>query len=208
MGSPIYEGAIYDEVMAPKSYVALEMDAGQVLRIEDLEGVQCCDVVAFNRHDYKERYSPSNTVNLNRHVYLGKGKPLYSTRCNTMLTIVEDTVGHHDCVCGSCSPELNRARYGKKAEGKVTCRENLRDAVASYGIPLEDVPYSFNPWMDFPIAEDGSISYGETLSKAGDYIDLRADMDLLVAISNCPQELNPANGYKCTPLRAAIFSGE
>lgn len=203
-----YDAAVKDTILEPKAFIALEMTKSQVLRIEDLEGTQCCDVVAFNLHDFDEKYSPANTVNINKHIYLGKGKVLYSTKSNPMLTIVADTVGHHDCICGSCSPEMNYIRYGEKAIGKRTCRENLADAVAPYDIRPVDVPYSFNAWMDFPVSKEGEITYGETLSKPGDYIDLRAEMDLLVAISNCPQELNGANGWNPTKLRVAVFDGE
>lgn len=203
-----YDEAVKDTILEPKAYIALELTKGQVLRIEDLEGTQCSDVVAFNLHDFDEKYSPQNTVNINKHIYLGEGKVLYSTKSQPMLTIVADPVGHHDCICGSCSPEMNYIRYGEKAVGKRTCRENLADAVEPYGIPAVAVPYSFNTWMDFEVSKEGEIKYGETLSKPGDYIDLRAEMDLLVAISNCPQELNSANGWNPTKLRVAVFDAE
>ena len=98
-------------------------------------------------------------------------------------------------------------RYGDKADGKRTCRENLEDALAPYGLGPTDIPYSFNNFMNFTVAESGDISYGVTVSKPGDYIDLTADMDVLIGISNCPQELNEANGFNCTALRIAVFQG-
>jgi uncharacterized protein YcgI (DUF1989 family) len=114
-------------------------------------------------------------------------------------------VGHHDCISGTCSPELNRARFGDAAIGKRTCRENLEDAAAEHGIRAADVPFSFNIFMDYPVDPQGDLTYGETVSGPGDYIELRADMDVLVALSNCPQVLNPANGYDPTRLRVAVF---
>ena len=197
-----------DQTLEARGFMAIELSASQILRIEDLEGAQCSGLVFYNLHDFDERYSPANTVNLNRHIYLGQGCHLYSTWSRKMLTIVEDTVGRHDCICGSCSPELNTLRYGDRAIGKRTCRENLEDALAPYGIRPTDIPYSFNNFMNFAVAESGEISYGETLSKPGDYIHLQANMDVLVGISNCPQELNEANAFHPTPLRIAVFAGD
>ena len=205
MASSSSRQVVSDEVLEARGFRAVELGLGQVLRIEDIEGAQCSDLVFYNLHDFDERYSPANTVNVNRHIYLGEGCGLYSTRCNKMLTIVADTVGRHDCICGSCSPELNALRYGDRAIGKRTCRENLADAVAPYGIRPVDIPYSFNNFMNFSVAESGEITYGETVSKPGDYIDLRADMDVLVAISNCPQELNEANAFNPTTLRLTVL---
>lgn len=198
---------ISDVTLQAKGHMALELDQGQILRVEDIEGEQCSDIVFYNRHNFDERYSPANTVNLNKHIYLGLGCSLYSTWANKLMTITADTVGRHDCICGSCSPELNRMRYGDKAIGKRTCRENLEDALAPYGLGATDIPYSFNNFMNFSVAESGEISYGVTVSKPGDYIDLRADMDVLIGISNCPQELNEANGFNPTALRVAVFEG-
>ena len=196
---------ISDVTLEARGFMALELDQGQVMRVEDIEGEQCSDIVFYNRHNYDERYSPSYTVNLNKHIYLGLGCSLYSTLANKLMTITADTVGRHDCICGSCSFELNRLRYGDKAKGKRTCRENLEDALAPYGIGATDIPHSFNNFMNFSVAETGDVSYGVTVSKPGDYIDMTADMDVLVGVSNCPQELNEANGYNPTALRVAVF---
>jgi urea carboxylase-associated protein 1 len=187
--------------MEPKAFKSFDLHEGTHLRLEDVDGVQCADLVFFNLHDFDEKYAPGYTVNLNRNIFLARGGTLYSTLCNPMMTIVEDTVGHHDCISGTCSPELNRVRFGEAAIGKRTCRENLEDAAAEHGIAAVDVPFSFNIFMDYPVSPEGDLTYGETASGSGDYIELRAEMDLLVAISNCPQELNPANGYNPTRLR-------
>ncbi len=122
---PDYTGAIQNIIIAPKSYMTLELDEGQVMRVEDMEGIQCADIAFVCREDYRakraeidgdiaqsliEQYSPGMTANRNRHVYLGKGYPLYSTLCRKMMTITQDTVGNHDVVTGWCNPELNYSR--------------------------------------------------------------------------------------------------
>ncbi len=197
-----------DQVLDPKAFIALELKKGTVLWVEDVDGVQCADLVFFNLHDLQEKYAPGYTVNLNQNIFAARGGSLYSTKCNSMMTIVEDTVRHHDCISGTCSPELNRVRFGDEAIGKRTCRDNLEEAVAGYGIAPIDVPFSFNVFMDYPVSPEGDLTYGETVSGPGDHIELRADMDVLVAISNCPQELNPANGYNPTRLRVATYEEE
>ena len=145
------------------------------------------------------------TCNRNRHVYLGTGYPLYTDLCRKIMTITKDTVGHHDVIVAWCNPELNYSRWGDIAIGKRTCKENIQDALAeNYGIII-NLPFTFNIFMDYTIGEDGVIIYGETLSKAGDHIDFKAEMDVIVAISNCPQELSLVNGFEPTRLRVAVF---
>lgn len=219
---PDYTGAIQDTVMEPKSYMTLEMSRDQVMRVEDMDGIQCADIAFINRQDYLdkkgqidgdiaqsliEQYSQGMTANRNRHVYLGKGYPLYTSLCRKMMTIVQDTVGHHDVIAAWCNPEMNYSRWGDIAIGKRTCKENIRDALASYGI-IVDLPFTFNIFMDYEIGQDGVITYRETLSKAGDYIDFKAEMDVIVAISNCPMELSLVNGFEPTRLRVAVFEPE
>jgi uncharacterized protein YcgI (DUF1989 family) len=220
MPEPSYEGARYDLVMEPKAHLAVELDAGEVLRIEDVDGVQCADIAFFSRSDYAakrslgslaqsdlEHYSQQVTASRNRSVYLGKGFPLYTNLCNRIMAVVEDTVGHHDVISAWCNPETNFSRWGDKAVGKRTCKENIQDALAPYGIRVE-LPCTFNIFMDFSISDDGRIVWGETLSRAGDYIDLEAQMDVIVAVSNCPMELNAANGFEPTRLRVAVFPAD
>jgi uncharacterized protein YcgI (DUF1989 family) len=217
MPSPSYEGARYDTVMEPKAYLALELDAGEVMRIEDVDGVQCADIAFFSRGGYDakkaqgslaqsdlEHYSQQVTASRNKSVYLGKGYRLYTNLCNPIMTVVDDTVGHHDVISAWCNPETNYSRWGDIAIGKRTCKENIQDALAPYGIRVE-LPCTFNIFMDFEIAADGKIVWKETLSKPGDYIDLRAEMDVIVAVSNCPMEINAANGFNPTRLRVAVF---
>jgi uncharacterized protein YcgI (DUF1989 family) len=216
----MFETAILDRVVEPKAYLVVDLKQGQVLRVEDVEGTQCADLSFVSRasydeqkrrfgdepipQSYLEQYSQGMTSNRNRHVYLGKGYSLYTNLCNRMLTIVEDTVGRHDVVSAWCNPELNYSRWGEVALGKRTCKENFVDAYRAYGIRI-DLPFSFNIFMDYNVQPDGSVVYGETLSKAGDNIALRAEMDVLAAISNCPMELSVVNGDAPTRLRVSVF---
>jgi uncharacterized protein YcgI (DUF1989 family) len=118
------------------------------------------------------------------------------------MTITADTCGLHDLLAGSCSEGTNRWRYG--VADSPNCRANFEAALRPFGVPLREVPYSFNIFMNVPI-ENGKIRIEEPLSKAGDLIDLRAETDVLIAISNCPQERNPCNAYKPSRLRVVVF---
>jgi urea carboxylase-associated protein 1 len=199
-------GPVARETVIPaRWYLALELERGQVLRIVDLEGQQVSDVVFFNRHNLAEKFSPNNTVTLNRNVYLSNGGSLYSDQANVMCTVVAGTVGRHDFIAGSCSLGTNLLRYGDKAIGKATCRGNLTLALSPYGIPMKDVPYTFSVFMNAPVQADGTFILDSARSKPGDYVDLRAEMDLLVAISNCPQELNPVNGPGPSPIEIVVY---
>lgn len=194
---------LHDTTMPPGGYLALDVSRGDVLRIVDVEGQQVADFVCFNRHRLEEKFSPPNTLLINGTVRLTTGHALWSDEAGRMFTLAADTVGLHDVIAGACSRFTNRVRYG--AEDTPNCRDNLARAVAPYGLSWKDVPYAFNVFMNVPIEPDGRVYNAEPRSQAGDLIDLRADMDCLVAISNCPQVLNACNAYRAKPLRVIVY---
>lgn len=193
-----------DEMLEPRGRTAFHVGRGQTLRIIDVDGQQVADFVCFRREDTAEKLSVHNTALIQGTTYISTGHLLLSDRCGTLMTITADTCGRHDLLAGSCSEGTNRWRYG--VADTPNCRSNFEAALGPFGIPLREVPYSFNIFMNVPIG-DGKIRIEEPLSKAGDLIDLRAETDLLVAISNCPQERNPCNAYSPTRLRAVVFGG-
>jgi uncharacterized protein YcgI (DUF1989 family) len=194
---------LVDEVLPGKAYTAFTMRAGQMLRIEDVEGQQVADLVCFNLHDFTDRLNNENTMLLNHTWNPTKGHVLYSSNCHRMFTILEDTVGRNYPGGAMCSEELNFLRYGVR--GTQNCRDNLAAALAPWGIPKHDLPGAFAPFMNVRHHPDGRAEIAEPTSRPGDYIELRAEMDLLVAISVCPQELNPVNAWKSTPLRVVVW---
>ena len=192
-----------DQIIQPRGYYGREIMKGEVLRIIDLEGQQVADFVCFNLHRLEERISPENTINLNGQVYPGVGYVLISDEASKLMTIIEDTCGVHDMLAGACSSYTNEYRYGIK--GTLNCRDNLAAAVEPWGLKWKDVPYNMNVFMNCPIESDGSYSIQPPKSKAGDYIDFRAEMDVLAALSNCPQEHNPCNAGELKPLRVIHY---
>jgi uncharacterized protein YcgI (DUF1989 family) len=191
-----------DERLEARGRTAFTVGHGQTVRIIDVDGQQVADFVCFRRPDTSEKLSVHNTALIQGTIYISTGHLLLSDRCTTLMAITADTCGRHDLLAGSCSEGTNRWRYG--VANTPNCRSNFEAALRPFGIPLREVPYSFNIFMNVPIG-DRKIGIHEPLSKAGDFIDLRAETDLLVAISSCPQERNPCNAYTPTRLRVVVF---
>jgi len=206
-GAETISGKILDDrVIEPRGHYAREMPQGDVLRVIDVEGQQVADFLMFNSKRLEEKLSPPNTVNLNRQVFPGVGYSLYSDEAGKLMTIIADTCGVHDMLAGACSRFTNAVRYG--VPDTPNCRDNFAAALAPWGLSWKDIPYNMNVFMNCPIQADGTYTIEEPKSKAGDYIDFKADMDVLVALSNCPQERNPCNAFKLKPLRVIHYKPE
>jgi uncharacterized protein YcgI (DUF1989 family) len=191
------------QVVPAREYLALEMKKGQILRVTDLEGKQVADLVFFNLHDLKDRQRNGNTIAFERTYNLTVGNTILSEDFNDLCTIVTDTVGQNTATPAFCSEQLNFRRYGKR--GTRNCRDNLGMALAPWGITKYDLPACFAVFMNYRFFPDGHVEFAEPQSRAGDHIELRADMDILVGISNCPQESNPVCGGQPTPIEIAVF---
>lgn len=194
---------VFESTLAPRGHMAREIAKGEVLRVVDLEGRQVGDLVAFNKADLSEKFWISNTVRLNGTVFVTTGHVLYSELSRPMFTIMGDTCGRHDLLAGSCNAEIDKVRYGVDAH--YGCVENFLAALAPYGIKRGDIPMSLNLFMNCPVEANGAWSIATPVSKAGDYVDLRAEMDCVFALSNCPQDLNPCNDGQLKPLRLVVY---
>lgn len=203
MGSEQMRGAIVREQVIPaREYTAFEMTRGQVLRIIDLEGQQVTDVAAFSLEDLEERLNAETTKLIIGTIRPVKGHTLYSDDARPMFTITEDTVGINYLAAAVCSDEANVARYG--AHGTRNCRDNLTRAVAPWGLRKRQIQGAFAPFLNVIHYPDGRVEIREPTSKPGDYLELRAEMDMLVAITNCPQEHNPCNAWKPTAVKILV----
>tara|TARA_Y100000588_G_scaffold167398_1_gene181251 strand:- start:793 stop:1425 length:633 start_codon:yes stop_codon:yes gene_type:complete len=194
---------VHDEIIPAHAGWSRVIEKGQVLRMVDLEGDQAVDFLCYNAEDHEDRYAAADTMKINASgIFIGKDTILYSINCNPMFAIVEDTCGRHDTIGGCCSAGINRFRYGK--EGEPNCRQNFIDQLAQHGMGPSDIPANLNFFMYVPVAEDGQMDMGPGISKPGSYVDLRAEMDVLAVISNCPQINNPVNAFNPTPIRVII----
>jgi uncharacterized protein len=194
---------IHDEVLPARSYWHRSIAKGDVLRIVDLEGCQAVDTLVYDAADTAIRYNAANTVKLAGTVYLSKGCVLYDDLAQPLMTLVEDTVGRHDTLAGNCSREINIVRYG--ATAPLSCRDNFIKALGELGMGSRDIPANINFFMNVPVDGEGRIAIADGISKPGDLVDLRAEKDVIVVISNCPQEHNPCSGGKPTPIRLTVW---
>jgi uncharacterized protein len=194
---------IADMELASGTHWAGVIDAGAVLRIVDLEGQQAVDFLCYDAADYGDRYNAPDTMKYAGTIYLTAGHGLYSVTAKRLFTIIEDTVGGHDTLAGCCSAANNRFRYGEPGPG--SCYENFVHALRPFGLGERDIVPNINFFMSVPVAVDGKLGIQPGISKAGDHVDLRADVRALAVVSNCPQRLNPANNFNPTPIRLTIF---
>ena len=179
-----------------------------ILRIVDVEGNQAADTLLFNATDTADRYSAVDTIREQRNVYLGLGSRLLSTAGNVLAHIVADTVGRHDTLGGACASESNTVRYALEKRTMHACRDSYLLAVAEHdrlGLGKRDLSHNINFFMNVPVTPDGGLTFADGLSGPGQYVEMRAAMDIIVLISNCPQLNNPCNAYNPTPLEVLIW---
>jgi urea carboxylase-associated protein 1 len=202
---------ISDVVVPARAPYSAELKAGQVMRIIDLESQQAVDALFYNAHDFAERYSAQDTLaaqaESGKPFYLETGSVLLSNEGRPMVSLVADTCGYHDTCAGACSCESNTVRFGHETRFMHSCRENFLAELQKYGMGKRDLVSNVNFFMNVPIRPDGEMTVDDGVSAPGGYVDLRAEMDVLVLISNCPQVNNPCNGFNPTPIRIIISEG-
>lgn len=196
------EHIIEDSVLPPNSHWGRILRKGQTLRIVDLEGKQAVDFLCYNADDPSERYNAADTMKYAGTIFLTIGHGIYSDMGRRLFTIVQDSCGRHDTIGGCCSAASNRVRYG--VHDTPNCRENFLRALAPFGLGKKDIVANVNWFMNVPVGPDGAMGIADGLSKPGDHVELRAEMDVLAVISNCPQTRNPCNGFTPTPIRVIV----
>ncbi len=202
--------AVYDQIVPAGEPWIHEIRQGQYFRIVDMAGNQAADTLFFNAHDYEERYSAQDTIRAQGNIYLTTGTQLMSSQGHVLLTIVADTCGRHDTLGGACATESNMVRYGIETRFMHACRQSFVKAVIDWGRGLEkrDITHNINFFMNVPVTPDGRLTFADGVSGPGKYVEMRAEMDVLALISNCPQLNNPCNAYNPTPLRMLLWEPE
>ncbi len=200
--------AIDRERVPAGDYYMKVVKAGQTIRIVDLEGNQAADTLFYSAVDPSERYSAMDTIREQGNVYLTAGTTLMSSDCNPMLEIVADTCGRHDTLGGACATESNTVRYDLEKRCMHACRDSWMLAVAEneqFGMSKRDITHNINFFMNVPITEEGGLTFEDGISAPGKYVELKAAMDVIVLISNCPQLNNPCNAYNPTPVEVLLW---
>lgn len=177
---------------------AVRLSASEAIQIINTHGSQVVDTWVFNAEDMTEFLSTEHMRATLGKLWPGKGDALITNRRRAIMMIEEDTSpGQHDTLIAAC----DSYRYGLLGctEYHDNCTDNLHAAMRQIGLTAPECPSPLNLWMNIPVAHDGSTGWGEPLSKPGDYVILRAEMDCIVAMSACPQDMVPINGADCIP---------
>jgi uncharacterized protein YcgI (DUF1989 family) len=190
--------------LEPKTAKAFIIKKGQHLRITDIDGQQAADFVCFSEHDHGERFSQAKTRVRNLNIQISTGNGLISNRDNTMFTIVDDTVGVHDIMLSECHSYVYEHIF--KVGPRNGCYENLSHVLAPYDISSDDLPDPFDIFTDTEVTDSGDIQINTAASGPGDYIELRAEMDCIIGVSACPDDVTPCNGGKCTRIGVEILN--
>jgi urea carboxylase-associated protein 1 len=204
----VADAARHRKIIPAGEYWIDVVKTGEYFRIVDLEGNQAADTLLFSAVDPADRYSIVDTMREQRNVYLSVGSKLLSTAGNTLAEIVADTVGRHDTLGGACAAESNSVRYALDKRTMHACRDTFLLAVAEndrFDLSKRDLTHNINFFMNVPVTAEGGLEFADGLSGPGKYVELRAAMDVIVLISNCPQLNNPCNAYNPTPVEILIW---
>ncbi len=197
-------GAHRDDVVAARAPWSGIVPRGGTLEIVDLHGNQAVDCLFYAAADTAERYSAPDTVARQGSIFLTTGSELRSNLGRTLLTVVADDVGRHDTLGGACSKESNTVRYGHHTKAQHACVENFLAEGARWGLGKRDLVSNINWYMNVPVEEDGTLGIVDGISAAGRSLRLRAEVEVLTLISNCPQINNPCNGFNPTAVRVVV----
>ncbi|MDQ4422864.1 MAG: urea carboxylase-associated family protein [Thalassolituus sp.] len=200
--------AVFRQTVPAGDYFLHRIEKGQTFRILDLEGNQAADTLFYNADEVSERYSAMDTIRAQGNVYLTAGTVLRSNEDRPMLTITADTCGRHDTLGGACATESNTVRYSLEKKCMHACRDSWMLAInenEEYGLSKSDITHNINFFMNVPVTPEGGLTFEDGISGTGKYVEMRADMNILVLISNCPQLNNPCNGYNPTPVEVLIW---
>ncbi len=208
MSDPALDGLkgsiLYDEVVPARAPWDHPVMQGQTLRIVDLEGNQAVDFLMYALGDDAQRYSAQDTIAAQANLFLKTGAVLLSNEGAPMATITGTSVAYHDTIGGACSCESNTLRYGHHTKSQHACVENFLQSNARHGRGKRDMVSNINWFMNVPVEADGALGIVDGISAPGLYVDLRAEMDIVAVVSNCPQINNPCNGFNPTPVRMII----
>ena len=204
--------ATLDQTVAAGEPWMARITRGQTLRIVDLEGNQAVDTLFYSAADPLERYSLTHTIQAQSALYLGVGTKIMSSEGRAMLEIVADTCGRHDTLGGACACESNTVRYAIEKRFMHSCRDNFlialardADSLTPTGLNKRDIVSNINFFMNVPVTSSGGLTFEDGISAPGKYVEMRAEMDVIVLVSNCPQLNNPCNAYNPTPVRMLVW---
>ena len=199
---------VLDELVEARGPWSAVIAAGDVLTIVDLDGNQAVDCILYAAKDTSTRYSAAVTIATQGSIFLTTGSVLRADSGQKLMTVVADEVGIHDTIGGACSQESNTLRYGQHTHEQHACVENFLIEGAKWDLGKKDLVSNINWFMNVPVDPDGALGIVDGLSAPGKRVALRAEVDTLVLVSNCPQINNPCNGFNPTPVRMIVTRPE
>lgn len=191
------------EIIAAGGRWSARLEAGERLRITDLQGQQAVDFLVYAADLPADRYSATNTMKINGNIYIGKGTKLYSDRARVLMTVTEDTCGRHDTIGGCCSVHSNFVRYG--VADTPSCHANFVTELARWSLGPSEIVANVNFFMSVPVQQDGGMEIAAGHSKPDDHVELIAERPVIAVLSNCPQRYNPASGFEPTPIEVRVL---
>ena len=197
---------LHDEIVPARAPWLHHVAAGQTLRIVDVDGNQAVDFLIYAADDDAERYSAQDTVAAQGNLFLRTGSVLLSNEGRPLMTIAASAVEYHDTIGGACSCESNTLRYGHHTKHQHACVDNFLEANLTQGRGKRDIVSNINFFMNVPVMDDGTLGIVDGISAPGLTVDLRAEVDVIVVVSNCPQINNPCNGFNPTPVRMIVVA--
>lgn len=203
------EGVVWDETIGGGGYASRVLARGTRLRLTDLEGDACVNLLVYNAGAPLERLNVADTVKVQWNAYLGPGSLLLSDMGRVLMSIERDTCGRHDALCGCSNERSNERRYG--SGGNHGPFPNARDrfliALAKHGLSRKDVAPCVNLFKGVRVDADGSTRLIRPGPVPGQYVELRAEMDVLVALANTPHVLDERPSYTATSVRVTAWRG-
>jgi len=203
------EDLLWEETVAAGGYATRRLARGSRLRLIDLAGDACASLLIFNAEMPTERLNVADTVKIQWNAYLGAGKLLLSDMGRVLMSILEDSAGTHDAFCGTSNAATNQAKYGegRNSGSFPNGRDRLLLGSAKHGLQRRDVHPCLNLFKGTRIEADGAITPLIGPYDTGRTMVLRAEMDVIVVIANCPHVLDPRDAWTVTPLRVSAWRG-
>ncbi|PTU32204.1 urea carboxylase [Stenotrophobium rhamnosiphilum] len=194
------------EVIPGGWYWPVRIERGQTLRLLNVNATPGISVMIWNADDTSERYNAGDTVKVQWTAELRKGRVLFSDMGRVLASITEDTCGRHDTLVGGSTSKSNLEKYGDAS--LRNSRDNLMLAAGKYGLSRRDLAPAITFFAPVSTDAEGRFVWNEGVLQSGDFVDLRADMNLLIAVSNCPHPLAPAATYAPSDIEAIVFQAE
>ncbi|MEL7110435.1 MAG: urea amidolyase associated protein UAAP1 [Pseudomonadota bacterium] len=201
---------LWEETIAPGGYAIRRINRGGRLRLIDLDGDACASILLFNAEMPTERLNVADSLKVQWNAYIGAGKLLLSDMGRVLMSFIEDHAGTHDCICGTSNEALSAAKYGKgEKAGRyfLNGRDRFLLGVGKHGLDRKDVHPCVNLFKGAKVEEDGSITPQIGPFASNRSVILRAEMDLMLVVANCPHVLDPRDEWTVTPLRATAWRG-